>query len=130
MVQVIATDVANKREDVYEYDPDTQKMRKEIQEFPPVTYFDNGMILAEWMRNQTHGMINSWPYHMYWYDMVSDEYFYVVCVTSWEKVMCSVGYPDGYEEIFGAANKIELQWHRITEGECFMFCVNSKSDIR
>lgn len=148
LVALTTTYMADMVEEVYEYDPDIQEMRKEMQEFPYVTYFDNGMILAAWSHNHTYGE-DFWPYNMYRYDADSDTYLYMGCVTSWQKTFQPEGYPDDvdvsgtgtvyaitygdegvedfcynqeqydqfYEETFGAANEIELQWHLLTGGE-------------
>lgn len=93
IVALTTTYIADMREEVYEYDPDTQKMRRELQEFPYVTYFDNGMILAGWSHNHTYGD-DFWPYNMYRYDRTTDEYLYMGCVTSWQKEFQPEGYPD------------------------------------
>jgi len=148
LVAVTTTYVAGMVEEVYEYDPDTQVMRKEFQEFPNVTYFDNGMILAGWSHNHTYGD-DLWPYNMYRYDADSDNYLYMGCVTSWQKSFQPEGYPDDvdvsgtgtvyavtpadegvedfcynqeqyaqfYEETFGAADEVELQWHLLIDEE-------------
>lgn len=148
IIALTTTYLAGMREEVYEYDPDTRKMRKEIQEFPYVTYFDNGMVLAGWSHNHTYGD-DFWPYNMYRYDMAGDEYLYMGCVKSWQKEFWPEGYPDDadtsgtgtvyaitygeeytgedwydqrqydqfYEEIFGAANEIELSWYPLTGEE-------------
>lgn len=93
IVALTTTYIADMREEVYEYDPATKKMRRELQEWPYVTYFDNGMILAGWSHNHTYGD-DFWPYNMYRYDMASDEYLYMGCVTSWQKEFQPEGYPD------------------------------------
>lgn len=146
LVALTTVSMADMREVVYEYDPDTGEMRREFQEYPDVTYFDNGMVLARWSDNHTYGE-DFWPYHMYRYDADSDEYLYVGCVTSWQKTFHPEGYPDDvdvlgtgtvysvsdgcvedfcydqqqydefYEETFGAANEVELQWHLLIEEE-------------
>lgn len=144
IIALTTTYMADMREEVYEYDPVTQKMRKELQEFPYVTYLDNGMIFSWWSHNQTYAE-DFWPYNIYRYDRVSDEYLYMGCVTGWQKEFQPEGYPDDvdvsgtgtvysitygeeytgeydqlqydqfYEEIIGMANELELQWHLITE---------------
>ena len=88
-----STYVAGMMEVIYEYDPDTRQMRTELQEFPYVTFFDNGMILAGWSHNQTRGM-DLWPYSMYRYNMTNDRYFYVGSVESWQKEVWPEGFPD------------------------------------
>lgn len=147
IVALTTTYVAGMREEVYEYDLDTQMMRKELLEFPYVTYFDNGMILAGWSHNQSYA--DFWPYNIYRYDMEGDEYLSMGRVTAWQKELRPEGYPEDvdvsgtgmvysitygdeytgeydydqlqydqfYEEIFGGANEIEMQWHLITKEE-------------
>ncbi|MBD5532894.1 MAG: hypothetical protein HDQ98_11995 [Lachnospiraceae bacterium] len=144
IIALTTTYMADMREEVYEYDPVTQKMRKELQEFPYVTYLDNGMIFSWWSHNDSYGE-DFWPYNIYRYDRVSDEYLYMGCVTGWQKEFQPEGYPDDvdvsgtgtvysitygeeytgeydqlqydqfYEEIIGMANELELQWYQITE---------------
>lgn len=146
LISLTTTYMEDMREAVYEYDPGTGEMRREFQEYPDVTYFDNGMILARWSDNHTYGE-DFWPYHMYRYDADSDTYLYVGAVTSWQKTLHPEGYPDDvdvfgtgtvysvsdgcvedfcydqqrydefYEETFGTANEVELQWHLLTEEE-------------
>lgn len=93
IIALTTTYMADMREEVYEYNPVTRKMKKELQEFPYVTYLDNGMIFSWWSHNDSYGE-DFWPYNMYRYDWINDEYVYMGCVTSWQKDFQPEGYPD------------------------------------
>ncbi|MCM1103571.1 MAG: hypothetical protein NC409_05640 [Clostridium sp.] len=93
MIAWTETYVAGMLEAVYEYDPVTGEMRRELVEYPLITFFDNGMILAGCSHNQTHGP-EFWPYNIYRYNMATDRYFCVGSVEGWQKEFWPDGFPD------------------------------------
>lgn len=71
-------------ERVYAYDPESDTLQEELVEFPDVTYYDNGTVIAGWSHNQGLGE-TLWPFTLYQYDSSSDTYLEVASVDSWEK---------------------------------------------
>ena len=75
---------------VYAYDSSSGTLRAELQEFPLLTFYDNGAVVAEWSHNQ--GMAGDfWPYTVYSYNSGTDTYEQTAMVDAWDK---SVGEKD------------------------------------
>ena len=75
---------------VYAYDSSSGTLRAELQEFPSLTFYDNGAVVAEWSHNQ--GMAGDfWPYTVYSYNSGTDTYEQTAMVDAWDK---SVGEKD------------------------------------
>lgn len=57
----------------------------ELNEFPSMRYYDNGVIEADWSHNQ--GLAeNFWPYSVYTYNSETDEYQEFGAVDAWDKI--------------------------------------------
>lgn len=69
---------------VYGYNPETDQIVKEIDEYPGANYYSNGSVMATMSHNHSLGM-NFWPYIVYNYDKASDTYTYMYSVATWEK---------------------------------------------
>ena len=69
---------------VYAYDSTSGTLREELQEFPSLTFYDNGAVVAEWSHNQ--GLAgNFWPYTVYNYNPGTDTYEQTAMVDAWDK---------------------------------------------
>ena len=77
--------MAGMMELIYDYDPVRGELKREFTEFPALTYYDNGIIKAEWSHNQGPGEF--WPFTLYRYESDSDSYVDVGCVETWDKEM-------------------------------------------
>lgn len=69
---------------IYDYDADTDETVLELLEFPALTFYDNGVIKAEWSHNQGLGN-DLWPYNLYSYDSETDSYVSQGSVDTWDK---------------------------------------------
>lgn len=57
---------------------------EELRAFPLLTFYDNGMIKADWSHNHNLGL-DFWPYHVYRYDEESGAYQYAGGVDTWDR---------------------------------------------
>ena len=71
------TYMAAQAEYVFKYDPEAKKLQTEFSEFPALTFYDNGIIKAEWSHNQGLAGDNFWPYSLYQYAPETDSYVLV-----------------------------------------------------
>lgn len=84
LIQITGTNTASMMELVYDYDPETKGLHRELGTFPANTYYSNGSITSGWSHNQGLGP-NFWPYDVYTYDSEKDEYVFQGSVDTWEK---------------------------------------------
>lgn len=75
---------------IYDYDPVLGELKRELTEFPALTFYDNGVIKAEASHNHTQGEI--WPFVFYQYEADSDSYVEIGGVTAWDKKIAEVSY--------------------------------------
>lgn len=68
---------------IYDYDPVPEELKRELTQWPALTYYDNGMIKAEASHNHTHGEF--WPFALYQYETESDSYKQIAYVHTWDK---------------------------------------------
>lgn len=67
---------------------------EELVEFPALTFYDNGIVQAEWSHNQ--GLAGEfWPYNLYRYDAENDGYQFVGSVDAWDKRVSEKDYESG-----------------------------------
>ncbi len=83
--------MAGMMEIIYDYDPVVGELKRELTEWPMLTYYDNGLIKAEASHNHTHGEF--WPFALYQYETESDSYKQIAYVHTWDK-----GISDIYED--------------------------------
>ncbi|MEY8352969.1 hypothetical protein AALB39_06360 [Lachnospiraceae bacterium 54-53] len=69
---------------VFAYDIETGALQTELQEFPSLTFYNNGMVKALWSHNQGRAG-EFWPYSLYQYNPGSDRYVLVGMVDAWDK---------------------------------------------
>lgn len=75
---------------IYAYDGGAGALRTELEEYPQLTFYDNGMIRADWSHNQ--GLAGSfWPYSLYRYDPDADSYVLAGMVDAWDKAFTKTG---------------------------------------
>lgn len=96
ILHVTTATMAGMFESIYAYDADTGSVVEKFTEFPDITYYDNGILKANWSHNQGYGM-ELWPFSLYQYDKTSDTYLYKGSVDSWEKEVYSDGFPSAYD---------------------------------
>lgn len=78
------TSVAGQVGYVVAYDSETKELKTELDVFPVLTFYDNGIIKAGWSHNQGLGG-DFWPYSLYQYASDSDRYMLVGMVDAWDK---------------------------------------------
>lgn len=91
IVCYVNANMAGMMEMIYDYDPILGELKRELTEWPSLTYYDNGMIKAEASHNHTHGEF--WPFALYQYEAESDSYQQIAYVHTWDKEISDV-----YEE--------------------------------
>lgn len=70
---------------VYDYDIGNQKFINELYEFPSLTFYDNGVVIALLSHNQGLAGENFWPYYLYKYDKKVDSYEPIAMIDAWDK---------------------------------------------
>lgn len=82
---------AGKSEVIYCYDSQEERFSVELSEYPDLTYFSNGMILAKWSHNQGLAGEALWPYTLYTYDAARDGYQVLASVDAWDRTQSETG---------------------------------------
>ncbi len=95
ILQNTDTYVAGMTERVFAYDESTKTFREEFGGFPTLTYYDNGVIQADWSHNQGRAGDKLWPYTLYQYQPEEDRYEPLGSVDAWDR---SLG---GHMDAFG-----------------------------
>lgn len=72
---------------IYDYDPVSGKLKRELTQWPALTCYDNGIIKAEASHNHTRGEF--WPFVLYRYESESDSYKQIAYVSTWDKEFTS-----------------------------------------
>lgn len=86
------TTMAEMGASIYDYDAEQDCLVQELAAFPMLTFYDNGVIQADWSHNQ--GLAGDfWPYTLYQYDKDADYYNPVGMVDAWEGTM----FPEDFE---------------------------------
>ena len=74
----------------------------ELEEFPDLNYYDNGVIEAGWSHNQGAAGDKLWPYTVYQYDPDTDIYEQLAIVDGWDKnlreVLAGETFPDEVDQ--------------------------------
>lgn len=87
-----AADMAAQRGLILDYDQSTGTLRTQLDEFPAMTFFQNGAVSAQWSHNQGKGGV-FWPYSIYEYRPESDSYSFVGSVEAWDANVDPEHYP-------------------------------------
>lgn len=94
IIQYITTITAGQATLIYDYDSASGTVRTEFTEFPFLTYYDNGVIQADWSHNQ--GLAGArddfWPYTLYQYNPETDSYTMIRMVDGWSKSLAEKDY--------------------------------------
>ena len=86
------TTMAEMGASIYDYDAEQDCLVQELAAFPMLTFYDNGVIQADWSHNP--GLAGEfWPYTLYQYDKDADCYNPVGMVDAWDKAM----FPEDFE---------------------------------
>lgn len=84
IISYLTASMAGMWECIFDYNPETDEVSREFLEFPALTYYDNGIIKAEWSHNQGRGP-DFWPFTLYSYDSDTDSYIEIGAVDTWDK---------------------------------------------
>lgn len=91
LVVYSTTSMAGQSVLVYDYDSESDSVREQFVEFPSVTFFDNGILKADWSHNQGLGG-RIWPYTLYQYNSENDTYEVIAQVDAWDKTLTDKDY--------------------------------------
>ena len=72
---------------VYAYDADTETLRLELEGFPAMDFYDNGMVKVEWSHNQGLAGDSLWPYDLLQYDEAMDSYRRIAMLDAWDRTL-------------------------------------------
>lgn len=92
ILQIDPKVTAGMTEMVYGYDTKQKSFYQEITEFPFITYYNNGVLLAKWSHNQGVAGDNFWPYTLYQYNKATKVYDEIGSVDGWDKSYTSKDY--------------------------------------
>jgi len=70
---------------IYDYNPVDGEVKLELHETPSLIFYDNGVIMAEWLHNQVPPT-DFWPFTLYQYEPESDSYVEAGSVRAWDKM--------------------------------------------
>lgn len=91
MIEYITASMAGMVELIYEFDSSDNTVREEFVEFPNLTFYDNGIIIAGWSHNQGYAG-DFWPYTLYQYNKETDTYDEIRMVDAWDKSLSETDY--------------------------------------
>lgn len=98
IVQDTGGSMADKWVRIYGYDETTQTVYVELEEFPSLCFYDNGMIEAMWSHNQGAAGDKLWPYTLYQYSQDEKIYKAAAAVDGWDKSLTDklsgISFPD------------------------------------
>ena len=90
---LLYTTTAGERGFVFDWDEASGELRTQLEEFPLLTFYENGAVMAGWSHNQGKGG-DFWPYFLYQYLPETDGYQQVGAVDAWDRALGIEGYPD------------------------------------
>lgn len=94
IITYVSSSMAGMVHTIYGYETETDSVVKEFSEFPAVTYYEDGKVLAQWSHNQGLAGFNFWPYNLYQYNKVTDQYELIAMVDAWDKSLSATDYDD------------------------------------
>lgn len=83
LVRWTTTITAGEIEAVYDYNPVSGEVKREFIAYPALTYYDNGIIKADWAHNQVPPA-EFWPFTLYRHDPESDTYVELGSARAWD----------------------------------------------
>lgn len=78
---------------VYAWNSQSETIQLCLDEYPALTFYDNGAVIAEWSHNQGYSGEALWPYFLYRYLPEFDTYELVGAVNAWSKACLENGFP-------------------------------------
>lgn len=85
LVRWTTTITAGSLEAVYDYNPDSGELKNEFYAYPSLTYYDNGVIKAEWSHNQVPPAA-FWPCTFYQYGQEINSYVEIGSLRAWDDI--------------------------------------------
>lgn len=126
LVRWTTTITAGEIEAVYDYNPVSGVLKNEFVAYPALTYYDNGIIKAEWSHNQVPPA-EFWPCTFYRYDAESDSYVEIGSLRAWDDGIEGWELPDGLDvDGDGTVYKIQKAGEEYQAYEGFRF---SKAEV-
>lgn len=105
IVQFVTAPMAGNRETVYAYNAAEDTLEQLLTVFPAVTYYDNGLVKADWSHGSALAGEAYWPYDLYQYDGAAGQYRKLAEVNMWSREVDTVDYKgDPYPEEIDAEN--------------------------
>lgn len=99
IVQFVTAPMAGNRETVYAYNAAEDTLEQLLAVFPAVTYYDNGMVKADWSHGSALAGEAYWPYDLYRCDGTAGQYRKLAEVNMWSREVDTVDYKgDPYPE--------------------------------
>lgn len=105
IIQYTSTSMVGMREAIYGYDSETGALCQKLNEFPELTFYDNGFIRADASHNQSDDP-EAWPYTMYQYKKETNTY---------EEVGSGVANDGSIEAFVGNGKEVEVSYMKLTE---------------
>lgn len=84
IISYTTASMAGMFEVVYDYDPDTMKLSRELVGFTDMVFYDNGIVKVSESHNHSFSL-DIWPYKLYQYDPQSEQYEFFASVSGWDK---------------------------------------------
>ena len=84
IISYTTASMAGMFEVVYDYNPDTMKLSRELLEFTDMVFYDNGIVKVSESHNHSLSL-DIWPYKLYQYNPQSEQYEFFACVSGWDK---------------------------------------------
>lgn len=107
--------LAGMMEIIYDYDPASGALKRELTVWPSLTYYNNGIIKVEASHNDSRGEF--WPYALYQYQANTDAYLQIGEVSSWDKELVAE-WNDGQP----FPDKLD------TDGDGTLFCIKKEGE--
>ena len=98
IVQDPVGEVAGQWVRIYGYDDAAGTAYVELEEYPALYYYDNGVIEAGWSHNQGAAGDKLWPYNVYQYKPETGKYAWAAAVDGWDRnlreILAGEDFPD------------------------------------
>ena len=82
---------------IYNYEESTDALTLQLQCFPGVQFFNNGIIEISASHNHSYSGV-FWPYALFQYDASTDSYMRMGAVSGWDKMVKEEDFPDHIDE--------------------------------
>lgn len=95
LIQCMSPYMAGMAEWVLDYYEASGEFIEELLDWPALTFYDNGLVIAEASHNHTYSDV--WPYAVYLYSVELDSYAFERHIHAWDKSVTDVGMLGGEE---------------------------------